>query len=998
MELTSTVWYSWTAETNGIVYFSGSATNPDFAFNVGAYQGNAVNSLSNPSSTLDGGIFMEPGEVIQLQVSSLYNPGGAGGGTGPFTLNIEMLPRAPASANDDFANRVDVSIPTFHTVASIYSATNEPGEPLPVANQPQTLWWRFVPPDDGLIRVTLTAPYPMSQAVYEGADFGSLIPLNAAGGNRYRILAGHEYAIQIASGIVLSGGIRLDTLFRSTSNDMFAAREYRQGSNWTYQGNFTFATREAGEPQLSATNTVWMSWTAPFTGRALFTKASAPQFQTISVYTGNSLATLQPVSMSGLINGISTFLAVEGTPYHFQFAGGADDFSISLALNPFLYATNDNFSSAQIVRGENTYCDASSFAGATMETGEPEHMGSVPQKSLWWKWQAPRSGNMDVFAQGSLLTNHVVFAVYQGTAVNALTLVSKSTNSFRTFVTGGQTYYLAAAVPAETLGDILPSVTLRGALNIVPPVPGNLLGNPSWENTGVIIRNWNISSNGVGGHYNTPFGSPVDGVNWPSLSSDGKIWQDIPTIPAHEYAIRFAYRAGGPASVRVTWDGVEVDIAHIPAGDGYYWHWSEFVTTATQTNSRVLWESLAGAAEMDVFSVIDLRAPPAILAQPSSISTLIGANALFLVDAAGAMPLHYQWRFNGVPLTNESKPLLTLNLVNASAAGAYTVVITNRFGAITSEVATLTLDAPTNATILVQPYGDLVFAGGFYSFNVVAAGLAPLRYQWFFDGHAIASATNRNLSFTNVSLTNAGSYEVLVQNNHSSVMSLAATLSVTNAAAGGGMVLFANRDLINGIVAPVYDVGGTIPLVGSAYSAQLYAGTSVETLRAAGMPIPFRVNPAGFVIPQTVVLPNIPPGGNVYLQMRAWESARGITYEEARATGGKFGRSLLLLKQLLPPPAVPTPMTGLQSFSLQSGLPRFSVGVISLLEVRADGTVIWSVKGEPGFRYLVEKSIQPSGPVWRPYLTVTNVTGTVTFSDAANLSGQAVLYRSRILD
>ena len=560
--------------------------------------------------------------------------------------------------------------------------------------------------------------------------------------------------------------------------------------------------------------------------------------------------------------------------------------------------TNDNFSSAQIVKGENAYGDLSSFAGATMETGEPEHMGPVPQKSLWWKWQAPRSGRMDVMMPGSLLTNNVVFAVYQGTAVNALTLVSKSTNSFQTFVTGGQTYYLAAAAPAGTVGDILPSVTLRAALPAIPRVPGNLLGNPSWENTGVIIRNWSTSSNGVGGYYNEPTRSPVDGVNWPELPSGATIWQDIPTIPGHDYGIRFAYRAGGPASIRVTLDGVEAGIAQVFAGDGYYWHWSEFVATATQTNSRVLWENLAWATEMDFFSVVDLHAPPTILGQPSSISTLIGANALFLVDAFGAMPLHYQWRFNGVPLTNENKPLLTLNLVNASAAGAYTVVITNNFGSITSEVATLTLDAPANATILVQPYGDLVYAGGFYSFNVVAAGVAPLRYQWFFDGLAIANATNRNLTFTNVSMTNAGSYEVLVQNDLSSVLSLSATLSVTNAAESGGMVQFANRDIANGIVAPVYDVGGTTPLAGSAYSVQLYAGTSVETMRAAGMPIPFRVNPPGFFIQRTVILPNIPPGGNVYLQVRAWESARGVTYEEARATGGKFGRSPVLLKPI----------------------------------------------------------------------------------------------------
>ena len=421
--------------------------------------------------------------------------------------------------------------------------------------------------------------------------------------------------------------------------------------------------------------------------------------------------------------------------------------------------SNDVFSSAQVIKGESIYSDAMSFVGATMESGEPAHMGLVPQKSLWWKWQAPRYGYFNITMQGSLLTNDVVFAVYKGTSVNALTLVSKSTNVFGAYVNAGEAYSIAAAAPSEASGDILLHLRLRQPLTSAHPVPGNLLGNPSWENTGPITQNWS-STNSIGGYYNEPLAGPVDGVNWPVLGAsesgtNAQIWQDIPTVPGHAYGIRFAHRVGGPvtgccglAGVRVVWGNSDLGIAYIPDGENVFWHWSEFVATASNSVTRVLWENIHRGLEMDAFSVVDLHAPPTILAQPLSISSLIGATTLFSVDAVGATPLHFQWRFNGAPLTNESNPLLALNLVNATAAGGYSVVITNNFGSITSKVATLALDAPTNATILVQPYGDTVFAGGFFSAYVVAAGLAPLRFQWFFNGQALAGGTNRNLSIT----------------------------------------------------------------------------------------------------------------------------------------------------------------------------------------------------------------------------------------------------------
>ena len=52
--------------------------------------------------------------------------------------------------------------------------------------------------------------------------------------------------------------------------------------------------------------------------------------------------------------------------------------------------------------------------------------------------------------------------------------------------------------------------------------------------------------------------------------------------------------------------------------------------------------------------------------------------------------------------------------------------------------------------------------------------------------------------------------------------------------------------------------------------------------------------------------------------------------------------------------------------------------------------------GEAGTRYLIEKRIVPNN--WVPFRTLTNTTGSTTFSDT-NQNNQAVqFYRARILD
>jgi uncharacterized repeat protein (TIGR03803 family) len=77
-----------------------------------------------------------------------------------------------------------------------------------------------------------------------------------------------------------------------------------------------------------------------------------------------------------------------------------------------------------------------------------------------------------------------------------------------------------------------------------------------------------------------------------------------------------------------------------------------------------------------------------------------------------------------------------------------------------------------------EPDDQSASLGANVRFNVIALGAAPLSYQWKFNGSSLLSATNAALVVTNIQLTNAGAYSVVVSNVSVSVTSRVATLQV----------------------------------------------------------------------------------------------------------------------------------------------------------------------------------------------------------------------------
>jgi len=995
----ASLWYEWTAPSNGVFYVANGTEVENLNLDANVYQGTTLASLVSPGRTVDGGIEVNEGDTLEIQVVA-EQPGPLG----VFTVTMSEMVPPPASTNALFADRVDMTIPYYHFDGDAYGASDEVGEPLPDPALTNTLWWRFVAPSDGLLSVQATSTlFSPVLTLYQGANFSSMVvvptlgpPYSPQNTGNFPVAAGVEYSLQLAAGYTYSGGFSLDSQFSAQSiastNDAFADAAPVTGTNLTYYGDFSAATSEAGEPASPAGNTVWVAWASPYTGHASYAIYSGANNGRpyVQGFTGPSLTQLQPLATNH-----TGFLAFAGDVCYFQFSGSGNTFFFALTETPFTTPPNDNFTNAMLVLGPGAGFGPSSVVGATMEPGEPAHMGATPEKSVWWTWQAPEYGQFSITSYGSLATN-VLIAVYTGDSVAALTLVTKATNFVRFPVTSSQMYRVAAAVPTNTIGDVLLSGSLQADAS-VHLIPGNLLQEPSWEGTGIVDAvHWQMSGS-IGGYVNQSNPNfDCDGDTFPILNGGASVWQTIPTVPGHTYKIQFGYSDGANGLVDVLWNSNHVGYAAIPPSGAGFWLWTNFLATASNTTTTVTFSCLASSVWVDDFSVVDETAAAAVMTQPASQSVETGGAALFSAQVTGTEPLTYQWFFQNSPLAGQTNVSLLVSDAVTNNAGGYYLIVSNYLGAATTAVATLSVDAPSYPTILLQPFGESVVEGGFFSVIVAALGTQPLCYQWTFNGVPVIGATNSSLTFAAVDATNAGAYQVVITNIAGSVWSLPATLTVTQSPQGGGTVFFANLDAAANLNAPVYDLDGVTKLNGVC-EAQLYAGPSLPLLRAVGSPVTFGTGfSAGYFSNAVVALPNVPPGSNALVQVRAWDPTAGGTYEIARALGGRFGKSGIFNITAGGGSSAPAPLTGLQSFSLTAGLPEFNVGVIQFVNWQSDGSVVWSLTGEAGYTYLVEEAALDW--VWIPYLILTNTTGTIQFTNSVNTNSRGALYRARILD
>lgn len=113
---------------------------------------------------------------------------------------------------------------------------------------------------------------------------------------------------------------------------------------------------------------------------------------------------------------------------------------------------------------------------------------------------------------------------------------------------------------------------------------------------------------------------------------------------------------------------------------------------AHQAGSYVLVVSNPAGSAQSMPATISMEStciPAAVSQSPLSTSTAVGGAPTFTVSATGTLPLAYQWRFEGAHIEGATNAVLTIANAMAGKAGRYDVVVTNRCGSSTSEVAVL---------------------------------------------------------------------------------------------------------------------------------------------------------------------------------------------------------------------------------------------------------------------------------------------------------------------
>jgi uncharacterized repeat protein (TIGR03803 family) len=296
---------------------------------------------------------------------------------------------------------------------------------------------------------------------------------------------------------------------------------------------------------------------------------------------------------------------------------------------------------------------------------------------------------------------------------------------------------------------------------------------------------------------------------------------------------------------------------------------------------------------------------------------------------------------------------------------------------------------PGPPIITVQPVGQKVFVGGTASFSLSASGSAPLCYFWQRNGSFIVGATNATYTTNNVQLADSGSqFSCVVSNAFGSVLSSSAPLIVlpqsVNLVQNGG---FETGDFTGwGGTMDGADVTTNSSYIHSGnYGAQLgpvgllgYLSQDLATTSGSNYLLSLWLDNLGGPTNEFQVTWN----GNslfdgVNMNAFAWTNLQFIVTASSTSTTLQFG-----FRQ-------DPSYFGLDDVSVTpSGGVAFGISEVSLLP---NGTLQMTVTSSPGTPLRVLWSTNLLN--WQAEVSLTNLTGTLQFSDPSATNSPCRFYR-----
>ncbi len=243
-----------------------------------------------------------------------------------------------------------------------------------------------------------------------------------------------------------------------------------------------------------------------------------------------------------------------------------------------------------------------------------------------------------------------------------------------------------------------------------------------------------------------------DATNWigaaPTPGTNFVSGGTAPTITSQPGSALFVFgtnvalsaTATGTEPIRYQWrfNGV-----NLPGATNSTLTISNFQSGSVGTYNIFVYNS--GGSDLGTNFVLSGRIALQITLQPIGRTVLAGATTNFTVGAIGNGTLRYQWRRNGVNLTDATNATVTIANIQAANVGDYTAAVSDDYETVVSEPAVLALIVAPVRTL--QPFNMTVVEGSSVMLSVAANGTPPISFRWQTNSPTTAFANISNVVF-----------------------------------------------------------------------------------------------------------------------------------------------------------------------------------------------------------------------------------------------------------